>query len=160
MAELERDDFEEPAPRRPKPRGTPAGSAIPRSDKPAKLVLGLGKVGEPLAPGEARRALYHSHQALVAALGSRVELRETDFDTQGDALADMSNHLFPQARLMLRAVSPLVFIGAELGVLREIIEGIDEDRGAKRLWTRIRKPKEKQPAPLYVVPQAPEQRAL
>lgn len=155
----ELDDLDASEPRTAKPRGTAKGSAVPRSEKGAKALSGFGRVGEPLSPGEARRALYHSHVALAGGLGSNIQLRETDFETQGDALADMSNHLFPAARLLLRATSPLVFIGAEVGILREIIEGIDEDAGAKRLWSRLQRRSKEKPQGLYVVPVDPNELA-
>lgn len=153
--ELELDDDPAPAPRRPRARPTPPGSAVPKSDRGAKLLTGFGKMGEPLAPGEARRALYHSHVALALALGSTTPLKETDFEVQGDSLADMSNHIFPGARLMLRGVTPLIFVGAELGILREIAQGIEEDAGARRLWSWVRGSKRsEEKKPLYVMPRA------
>jgi hypothetical protein len=160
---MEPDDLSDlddlPIQRSKKPRGTPAGSAVPRSTSPTKLLTGFGRAGEPLSPAEARRQLYHSHVALAKALGSSKELRESDFETQGDALADMSNHIFPAARLVVRAVTPMVFIGAEIGILGEIIDGIEKDAEANqwrvRFWAWLtRKPRPAQPE-LYVVPLHP-----
>jgi hypothetical protein len=146
--------------KRGKQRGTPAGSAVPKAGgKASKILAGLGKAGEPLSPGEARRALYHGHIALAGILTSSAfdqvtahrqggELTERDFETAGDALADVSNHLFPQARLVLRAIAPLTLIGSEARIMTRIFEEVPPDAW----WRRGRRQRSEAETYPYVMP--------
>lgn len=108
--------------RPPKNRQAPKGSTAPKSDAPAKPApVRVGRVGEPMGVGEARRALHHGHVAAARVLRSKADLHEADFDEMGDAFADIANHMFPALRLALRGIAPLILLGALIAVWARIL---------------------------------------
>ena len=155
-------DDEEPTPKPkapPKKRGEPAGSTTTKAEGPSKLLRGLGRMGEPVSPKEARDGLYYSERSLAALIGSQAfnpyaprqgeHLTREDFDVAGDQLAHVANHIFPPARLLLRATPPLVLAGELVRINRQILE--EAEGGWFGRWRQSRQPQADQTYP-YVVP--------
>jgi hypothetical protein len=79
---------------------------------------------DPLSPNEAKRQLYHGFTGLSKVVGSDVELHpdDPDIETAGESLADLSKVVWP-VRLLIKAIVPLVLVGALWGVSARIIRG-------------------------------------
>lgn len=113
----------------------------------------LKALADPLSPNEAKRQIFHGVTGLSKIVGSDVELRpdDPDIETAGESLADLSKVVWP-VRLLIKAIVPLVLVGAFWSIGARIIQGTP---WWQRRQEKKREKEERQGGGLRVV-QAPD----